>query len=251
MLSNETDSTKGFKIFSEPALGIYGIAAGSMDTAASVFGAISADVRASGIGATHGLVYSRLHQVVHGYRTTRFTADVLQAEFMFIGQPSLEDRQEIHRRWQQYDMQTEMILAAFPASGSAILYSVNLCGVGSGPFVHSRLMPGHWSIGTGAYNASLWLNYRRQHLGMTVRQSALHAFEASNFAASAPTVNRDPEMVIATRQGCFSMHGDYASPDSPISLRELRRLAIAYGPRKTNRLGFPMPSNPQKSEDQP
>ena len=56
-------------------------------------------------------------------------------------------------------------------------------------------------------------------------------------ASSAPTVNKNTDMVIATAKRGFLLAYDRPpSADSPINLDELKRMAKKYGPKNTEAL---------------
>ena len=138
----------------------------------------------------------------------------------------------------------------FDEKGKAMLYYVGKL-EGSSALVHPVVFPGCQAIGSGAYNALMWLNYRHQRLNLSMRQSALHAYEASRMAASAPAVNDDPDILIATAKESFWFSRKVpALPEYPITLEELNLLAKKYGPRNTDALGFSKSSDLQKSESQ-
>jgi hypothetical protein len=110
--------------------------------------------------------------------------------------------------------------------------------------------PGCVAIGAGFYNATMWLNYRGQKLGMNIRQSSLHLYEATRMASSAPSVNDHLDALVATKDwACeFSTRKD-ADEGSPVSLKELRALAKRFGPRKTAALATKVSTlpNPQST----
>jgi hypothetical protein len=140
--------------------------------------------------------------------------------------------------WRNYDVSAQLLVGTFDDHGLGLLYFIGKMD-GSAALVHLVEFPGTFAIGTGGYNATVWLNYRRQVLGMSIRQSALHAYEASRIASSAPTVNRDIEVLVATAKGGFHFSRESPNPQGcPVSLPWLVSMARRYGPRKTDPLGF-------------
>jgi hypothetical protein len=105
--------------------------------------------------------------------------------------------------------------------------------------VHLQEYPGFGCIGTGYSNAWMWLNYRGQNLAMSIRRSALHAYEASRMASNAPTVNDRCDGVVASTIGSYRFSEMKDAPaNACISLAELKRLVKRFGPKNTGDIGF-------------
>jgi hypothetical protein len=107
-------------------------------------------------------------------------------------------------------------------------------------YVTLRSYPGHVCIGTGCFSAEVWLNHRRQVLGMSVLQSVYHAFEAKQMAESAPGVNKNLDLLIASADGSrFISNSDPSLTNGLVSVTELEEMYIKYGPQSTDILGHP------------
>lgn len=93
----------------------------------------------------------------------------------------------------------------------------------------------------------MWLNYRRQSSSLAVGQSALHAYEASRMAASAPAVNDVVEVAIATKNEMFHLRDEVPKiQECPISIPWLKANARRFGPKPTRPLGFDSPKRPKQ-----
>lgn len=98
---------------------------------------------------------------------------------------------------------------------------------------------GFWAIGSGAENALFWLAYREQGIGMSVKRSALHVYEAKLMAEHSPYVGReDIELLIVTQDQWYHLTHKRRSADGcPVSLDELEELHREFGPSSTQSLG--------------
>jgi hypothetical protein len=252
MLSSETDSTQGHKIFTSPQRGVFAVGAGRMEIAGEIFSLVSEQISLMSVARMSGSVYKTISSFVNIHRQEKFKFEVVDPNFFQTAQGLHESMYgQVQQAWREYQIGVEMLFGVFNDNGSVVIYEIY--GQHSGGFVEIKVFPGHWSVGTGAYNASMWLNYRKQHLGMSIEKSALHAFEAGRFAGGAPTVNSDIEVLIATKDSHFHMGKKrvIGSPGvPPITLSELENMADKYGPRSTDDLGFKS-LNHQKSEDRP
>lgn len=220
MLSNDTDSTHAHKILMSPERGVYAVAAGRLEIAGELFSFLSDSIAKMTMPRLSGSVYGTLSHWSRIHRQEKFKFEIIDPYFLQNEQGTIPESsvEEMQRCWRDYHPGVEMLFAVFNDTGQVILYEVNGAPDPNQPgFVKVRAFPGHWSIGTGAYNASMWLNYRKQHLGMSVERSALHAFEAGRFAGSAPTVNDEIEVLIATKETHFHMGKDRVIGTSGLS----------------------------------
>lgn len=236
MGSTETDSTEQLhKLVIEENL--YMACAGDMALCSDVGSIIKQNLGAVP-KRTHGNIWGALNKAVHETLTARFQWDVLVPKYMFAqGMVFENQRENITEEWQRYNPNLEMLIGTFHESGVALLYLISRNYNGSA-WVHACQYPGHVSIGTGAYNATFWLNFRGQQLGLSPKQSAYHAYEAKGMAATAPTVNTNVDMVIASADRHYLLASDNPAPTgSPVSLDELRTMYKKYGPQNTDDLG--------------
>jgi hypothetical protein len=247
MGSSETDSTDELrKMHFEPESKIYAASAGNMETAGEIVSSVIS--RLPKTGRTHGIVWSSLNEIVNGHRSQRFRWDVMAPRYEIL--PSkvfADDHKDVIKEFQEYSTGTDLLIGTFDERGMALMYYIGRSDYGSSALVHPIVFPGYYAIGTRAYNAHSWLNYRGQRLNFSIRRSALHAYEACNMAAAAPTVNDNTDVLIATAKDAFMLPHDLPpSTGSPMTLKELKTMAAKYGPRKTDALGFPKPSVAQK-----
>jgi hypothetical protein len=188
----------------------------------------------------HGSIQRALNTAVISHRREHFVWDVVNVRIPPTNSTEASAQQiaRISESWQSYDVGAEVLVGTFDDEGMALLYYLGRIPDLEG-LVHLYQFPGHTAIGSGCYNASVWLNYRRQRLGLNIAQSALHAYEASEFAASSPTVNKDVEILIATANKAFHLSRESPSdPECMVSLPWLRSMARKHAPRKTDSLGF-------------
>ena len=244
MGSTETDSTREMhKIFMDKDLGVFATMAGSSDRCGELFATFTDRLRIvkqSNILLNHGIIWSSLSDSVNGYRREKFQYDTLVPNFAWHQNmvPTDSERAQILEAYQGYELGVEMLLGTFDADGRALLYFIGRK-QGANGFVHLVSVPGYFTIGAGQYNSFLWLNYRGQHLGCSIDRSLLHAFEASRFASSAPSVNSEAEIVICTSKCAVlrATHDD--SPDhTEFPIKELIAEAAKYGPRSTKEIPF-------------
>jgi hypothetical protein len=176
--------------------------------------------------------------------------DVIHPQFApnGAGQILAQEYDRLMAAWRSFDVRAQLLIGTFDDDGLALLYLIGRV-EGVDGLVHLCEFPGHSAIGAGFYNADMWLNYRQQTLGLSVAQSGLHAYEASRLASSAPSVNKDIEILVATKESHFHLSSEAPSiANCPISLPWLKQMAKKYGPRSTNDLGFGAhPSKPKSS----
>jgi hypothetical protein len=241
MGSTDTDSTDDLhKMLIDSDLRVFAVCANRIERCGDLWPVIQNELRANK-EQTHGNILVALNRAVHGHRAEYFRYDIVNTRFSLADGFLAVDPAKIGEAWEHYDPGVEMIVGTFDSAGQALLYKIS---PEYGPdgrragWVNTYEFPGTASIGSGAYNAMVWLNYRHQNLSLNIKQSAYHAFEATGMASSAPTVNDNIEMLIATAESShhFSAMSDLSVHQ--VSLAELRRMTKKYGPRKTDDLGF-------------
>ena len=161
-------------------------------------------------------------------------------------------QEKLLEEWGNYDHGAQMIVCIFDQQGQALSYLISHPRwFGTQGWVTPWMFPGHLSIGTGGANASFWFNFRGQNLGMNIKQSCYHTYEASRMAYKAPTVNDDIEILIATAGDCYYTSKPLGLMEKPLmSVDELSELFKKYGPQETrDDFGFPRPSVPRRSMD--
>lgn len=203
MGSSEIDSTGELhKMFVLREDRIYAVCAGQMERASELVGAIHEALR--GLGErTHGTVWISLSDVANAHRSEHFKYDVLLPRYSpEFGRINPLDRENVLAEWQVYSAEIELLVGTFDEEGRSLIYWIGKSYERS-DLVHAVSFPGFGAIGLGSFNANMWFNQRHQKLSLSVRQSALHAYEASRMAASAPSVNEDIEILIATKERVF------------------------------------------------
>lgn len=249
MGSTDTDSTDDLhKMFIDEETRLYAVCANRMEKCSDLWPTLCREVRGLSV-RTHGAFQEVLNRVVLGHRAQHFQYDILGPRHMVVpGQVGAQQHDAMMADFQNYDAGVEMLVGTFELNGQALLYHIGPMGNTPG-FVQLFEFPGFMAIGAGQYNAITWLNHRRQVLGKSVRQSAYHAYEAKRMAESAPTVNKDIEIVIATPKGSFhimrdlevTVRGQESIEQCPVSLAELEVLYEKYQAPTTDDLGHPKP----------
>lgn len=259
MGSTQTDSTDQLhKLLVDDKQQVYAVCAGKVEYAGELFPMIAAELSALK-RRTHGEIWHALNRVAHELRRTHFGWDVIAKRYGFAGPPghvSVDHLNAITQEWQQYDLNSPMIVGTFAEDKTAMLYLigqfVDEYGAPSPGMVHLCQFPGFNTIGTGSPNADFWLKVRGQQLGNSPRQSLYHAYEAKIMATNAPTVNKHLELVVATAEGSYILTDE--KPDSPnadASITELEHMFKKYGPQSTLEIGHkPKPSASQMSAGQ-
>jgi len=243
MGSTETHSTDAVaKTWSSGPL--HAVGAGRIEVAAEIFDTIERHILGLPEGKrSHGTIWKSLCIAVNGFRSERFFFEVLRNEHVIENEISgrlfQNDPAKIQEAWKNYHIGAELLVGTFDDAGRALLYYIGTFADKPG-WVHLLDNPAHGAIGTGSYNASAWLCYRNQAMNLGVKRSVYHAFEASRMAASAPTVNDQIELTIATKTGSSYIAKDRCYPDGPYSVTfdELENLYSRYGPQDTEGLVF-------------
>jgi hypothetical protein len=253
MGSTETDSTSElYKMWIDDDLRIYAVGAGTLEYGGeliSILGGQIKEINTSGQPMTHGRFVKAINSSFHILRSQHFQLDVMPQMFLSTpaGPARLAGEEEVFKAWKRHTLDIQMLIATLDHEGQAYLYSVVEYHDEHGQSLPKKVylceFPGYATIGTGADNANFWLNYRRQVLGRSVKQSVYHAYEAKLMAAQAPSVNDQIEIAIVV-PGSKSFHLTKDTPMAdgcPVSLGELQRLFKKYGPQKTEVLGHPKP----------
>jgi hypothetical protein len=243
MGSTDTDSTDDLhKMFIDEERMLFAVGADRMEKCADLWPCIQKEIT-SLEKKSHGDLLDAINKAVLGHRRQHFKYDVLYSKYALNEQFLLAQPDKIQEEWANYDPGAALIVGMFDDIGQALLYLIQHPGQYGSSWVEPESFPGHAVIGSGGYNASFWLNYRRQHLGLSLRQSAYHAYEASKMASKAPTVNDDIEIMVATKREVFHTSSKHPpKPGSPITLEQLSNLFLEYGPRSTGVLEFPKQS---------
>jgi hypothetical protein len=225
------------KVFVDPALDLYTVAAGKMDRAAELFKTLGVFFSDDKGLKGYGRLFTSVHAAADCYKRIRFKYDVLPLH-AYPPQSIPDDFNEIHlspsllAEWQQFDFGCQMIVGAFDTEGKAMLFTVD----GTGE-VGNSMFPGFTAIGSGLNNAMFWLSYRHHNLGFPVRRATYHAFEAKLMAEQSPFVNTQIDLVIASKEKNFSVTRHNPRPDGvPITIEELREMFLIYGPKETDDL---------------
>jgi hypothetical protein len=255
MGSTETDSMDELhKCYFDDEAKLYFTCAGRVEMAGELGPMFISNVK--GLASRgHGAICEALNIAVHGHRVQHFKWDVMAQRHS----PLMTDRpgyipvftgyeKDVLEEWRNYDNGTQILVSTFTDDGQSLLYLIGkLYDANSMPvpgLVHLQEFPGHATIGSGGYNAQFWLNYRQQHLGRDLKQSAYHAYEATIMAAKAPTVNANIEIISATAEK--SWHLTAEKPEAAgcgVSLSELQQMFKKYGPQDT----FPLGHLPKQS----
>lgn len=237
MGSNDYDSTDELrKIFTIPDVKLYAVSSGKMETAGEIVAAVAERLPLLP-ARTHGTVWKLLNEVVNGHRAERFRFDVIAPRYeMLPGKVQVQDHANVIREYQEYNVGVDLIFGTFDDNGKALLFEAGKAEE-SAALVRPVAFPGYYAVGSGSWLALSWLNYRGQRLGFTTRRSALHAYEAARMASATPTVNDKADVVIATASSVFILpHDQPPTPNSPLTLQDLKKLAGRYGPRGTKAL---------------
>jgi hypothetical protein len=241
MGSTDTDSTGELhKMLFDPGGRLYAVCADRIEVSAELLPLIRAELADIKGPRHHGEIWRALNTAVMHHRRERFMWDVVNVKYAVLGpgQIPVQEHDRLMAEWCSYDTHAQALIGTFDDDGLALLYYVGKLD-GTEGLVHLMEFPGYFAIGAGCYNATVWLNYRGQTLGMSVGQSALHAYEASKMASSAPTVNQNIEILVATVSGQYHLSSDFPiDPNLPVSLPWLQSMAKRYAPRSTDALGF-------------
>ena len=205
---------------------LFGICIGRITRAASLFESIQREVLQIQNGNLRACEEA-LNKAVHGHRADHFQSDVLPPGVI----PSPSDPRLLDA-WQQYDVGIHLLVGTFSSDGKALLYLVAQM-ENTDQRVHR--VYGDATIGEGGSYASFWLNFRQQAPGLSLRQSAYHAYEAARLTARPPGLDGSLEVIVATKDKAFHLTASTPEPEGcDVSLLELEMMLDKYGPRDTN-----------------
>jgi hypothetical protein len=193
---------------------------------------------------TYGNILDMITASVFLYRKHRFQLEVLP-EFRLPPEafdptipgnqlPPDKDR-KIQKRWVEFDTEFDVLVGAFDCRGQAHLFYIGRKGE-----VRNVSFPGFCAIGISPH-AMFWLSHRAQRLGMSLKRSAYHAYEAKLLADDSPHVNDHVDMLIANKDrywfcSTHPIQGPDLCSGSPVSLADLRVWYEEYGPSATDNL---------------
>lgn len=242
---DEFSTRRHCKMFIEAEQGMWAVCAGDVGSAGELLGGIHRQWAANPPESrSYNLIRLGIQRAVYEYKMYRFISTVLpqypidpktdwhtQAANLGIAEGLLEG-------WRKTETRCVLIV------GTVGLYSKGrtMCHLHyideSGevtPFPSSAF----GAIGSGAANALFWLSYREQGLGMSVKRSALHVYEAKLMAEHSPYVGRDDiELLIVTPGQWYQLtHKRRSVEGCPVSLDELEELHQQFGPSSTKSLG--------------
>src|ERR1035441_6147287 len=177
MGSTETDSTGELhKMLFDPESRMFAVCAGRVEIACELFPLIREEfAKIDQTKFHHGAISRALNIAVNHHRQDHFNWDVLNHRFSFNGQVLLQEQEDLYRYWREFGVAPQVALGTFDSDGRALLYYLGAI-EGQDGLVHLMEFPGYCAIGSGYYNATMWLNYRRQKISLNVQQSGLHAY---------------------------------------------------------------------------
>jgi hypothetical protein len=231
------------KIFVYPKAKVFAVGSHDLTKAGELVAKIAkaVEVQAQTQGfRDYGKIFDAVCISVSEYKSARFRYEIVSqyaiapekgwmAEAKRLG---LLDRL-LKKEWPAHSIDCQVIIGTFAEHESAQLFLVEHNGI-----VSPVTMPGFSAVGTGATNATFWLAYRDQHLGMGLLRSAYHAYEAKLMAERSPHVGKDDiEMIVASADEHFVLTGDNPErPNCPVSLTNLKEMWKKYGVPRTDDL---------------
>jgi hypothetical protein len=230
------------KMIIYPENGVYTTSANEIDKAAEFVPMMNQNIAGVPMERrTYGDILRMMTASVFLYRKQRFELEVLP-EFRLPPEafdPRLPGNQlpeqkerKIQNRWLEFDMGFDLLVAAFDFAGQAHLFHVSYLGK-----VSYTSFPGFAAIGIGS-QTMFWLSHRGQRLGMSIKRSAYHAYEAKLLAEDSPHVNDHIDMLIANKKEYWfcSTHRPEMGKGSPVTLANLREWRETHSPRGTEDL---------------
>ena len=248
MGSTDTDSTDDLhKMWIDDDLKLYIVGAGNLDLCGELVVTLENEIKELPT-RSHGAISGAINKAYQMHRAQHFQWDIVWNKLQIPLVGNVADANQVKREWQQFHLGIHMLVATFDHTGQAYLYLVGKF-ADVDKVVHLCEFPGYSVIGTGGGNAQFWLNYRRQVLGQSIRQSAYKAYEAKRMPARAPTGNDKIEIAIVLHDKTFHLSEENpVISGCPVSIPELDAMLRKYGPRKTDDLGHAKPpSVPQRS----
>lgn len=233
--STEYDSTDQLhKLLVDEELMIFAACADRLERCADLWPVIQREVRQQN-KRSHGEFLGSLNRAAFGHRGEYFRYDVLMSKCLLPDNTVLVSQQEMQAEWSTYTPGVAMIVGTFDENGQAHMYCVQPPERDNRGWVESYAFPGHTAIGTGCYNATFWLNYRGQNLGLGVKRSLYHLYEAGKMASRTPTVSNDGlEILLAMYPDSVSINSTIRPKKPfPFEFDVLEKLFEQYGPQNT------------------
>ena len=235
------------KRFDLPDQGLFILAADQIDKAAELVPGIEAMVSAvPREERTYGKILSCICEACFMYKADRFRMEVMPRHripprfFNPFAQESKEVNDLLASEWKAFELEFQLLIAAFDRRGQAHLLIVD----GRDGTAQGQSLPGFQAIGSGAGNAMFWLAHRAHTLGMRPLRALYHAYEAKVMAEDARNVNDQIDILAARADANWSCssHATAAElewiPEFPLD--SLKDLMKKYGPRATDDLdSFP------------
>ncbi|MGB6476862.1 MAG: hypothetical protein WBF04_22645 [Candidatus Sulfotelmatobacter sp.] len=234
------------KMIIYPENGVYTTSANEIDKAAEFVPMMNQNI--AGVPMmrrTYGDILQMMNASLFLYRQQRFQLEVLpdfrlppEAFDPRISANQLPPKKErqIQECWLEFDMGFYLLVAAFDYAGQAHLFHIDSLGK-----VTYVSFPGFGAVGIAAAQTTFWLSHRAQRLGMSVRRSAYHAYEAKVLAEDSPHVNDHIDMLIANKDkywfsSTHPMQGPDLGAGSPVTIADLREWFGTHRPRDTDDL---------------
>jgi hypothetical protein len=238
-----TSSTSLHKLFSRNDARIWAVASHDIGKAAELMTKIANAVRKDSEGV-YGKIYDAIYVAVHEYKSARFRYEAVTQFGLSPKKDWMEQAKGLglldellEEVWPEFSIECQLIIGTFAEDGSSRLFHVRDNGL-----VDPVTLPGFHAIGVGSGNATFWLTCRGQNMGMGLRRSAYHCYEAKIMAEKSPHVGKDDiEMLIVPRDGePFLLMPDHPEREGcPVSLTEMKELFEKYGPQNTDDLELP------------
>ncbi len=228
------------KLFMREDARVWAVAAHDIGKAAELMTKIADAVKRDGDGK-YGKIYDAICIAVAAYKSARFRYEIIPQYGLAPAKGWMKEAKKLGMLdtlltevWPEFSIECQLIIGFFAEDGSSRLFHVK-----SNGFVDPVTLPGFHTIGVGSVNANFWLTYRGQGMGMGLRRSAYHCYEAKIMAEKSPHVGKgDIEMLIvsADRKPWLLTPDHPTDLDCPVSLTELKVLFEKHGPQNTNDL---------------
>jgi hypothetical protein len=243
---DEFSTRRHCKMFIQPEQGLYAVCADDIGNAAELLAGIYQQWAANPPQVRgYNLIRLGMQRAAYEYKMYQFVTSVLpqypidpkgdwQAEAA-----KLSLTEKLLEEWGKTQTGCELIVGTVGLYDNKSRYMCHLHYADESGLVAPFPSTGFWAIGSGATNALFWLSYREQSLGMSVKRSALHVYEAKLMAEHSPHVGRDDiELLIVTPGQWYHLTHNRRSVDGcPVSLDELEELHREFGPSSTESLG--------------
>jgi hypothetical protein len=235
-----TSTVSLHKLFIREDARLWAVAAHDIGKAAELMTKIADAVKKDGDG-TYGKIYDAICISVAAYKSARFRYEVIPQYGLAPVKGWMKEAKKLGMLdslltevWPDFSIECQLIIGIFAEDGSSRLFHVKSDG-----FVDPVTLPGFHTVGVGSGNATFWLTYRGQNMGMGLRRSAYHCYEAKIMAEKSPHVGKDDiEMLIvrADRKPWLLTPDHPEDSGCPVSLSELKAQFEKYGAQKTDDL---------------